>query len=153
MELNQIRQTLSDVLIGTSVLSMKLAGPELEIFFIGSRLSTSGIASIDTDAWIFVGNRNDFEPTKISDDEFFKQRASAIVGLYELTGYGVEAVEINTSGVLQLRIGEKDVVIYPTVVNLGIVEPDSWTLIVERDGKKTGYIHYDAGRDFFVREP
>lgn len=150
MEFPDIQSWLLELLRGATVLSMRIAGPELELFFCGVKLSDSRIASIDTDAWIFVGNKDDFEPNQVTDAEFFAKRPDAIVGLYELTGYDVEAVEVSDTGVLILRIGEKDVIIHPVFVEPSPAQ-DFWTIILEEANGRTGVVGFEAGNGFFVR--
>ena len=115
---------------------MKIAGPILEIFFSGTKISISSFASIETDAWVFVGSREEFDSSEIADDNFFVFREKAILGFFRLTGYDVEKVSINSSGVLEMKIGDKDIIIYPLKTDLPYVH-DYWNVCI--DGKKGQY--------------
>jgi hypothetical protein len=115
---------------------MKIAGPILEIFFSGTKISSSSFASIATDAWVFVGNREEFDLREIVDERFFVYREKAILGFFRLTGYDVEMVSIHSSGVLEMKIGDKDVIIYPIKTDLPYVH-DFWDIFVE--GQKGQY--------------
>jgi hypothetical protein len=92
---------------------MKIAGPILEISFSGAKISSSSFASIETDAWVFVGNRKEFDPCEITEEKFFANREQAIVGFLRLTGYDVEKVSVSSSGALEMKICDKDIIIYP----------------------------------------
>lgn len=152
MEIDEIQSRLSNLLVGTTILSMKLAGAELELFFTGVRASNSGVASIDTDAWIFMGELASIDSGKIVDDAFFECREDAIVGLYRLTGYDVEAVQVDLNGILQLTVGGNIITVYPDPASgSSYYEGDFWNVIIESNQKHISYVSFHSGHGFIAR--
>lgn len=142
-----IQARLSHLLVGSNVSHMKIAGPLLEIFFSGAKISSSSFASIETDAWVFVGNREEFDSLEIADEKFFMYREKAILGFFRLTGYDVEKVSINSSGVLEMKIGDKDIIIYPVKTDLPYVH-DFWDVFVEGEKGQYRYQGFHEGIGF-----
>lgn len=126
---------------------MTIAGPILEIYFSGAKISSSTFASIETDAWVFVGDRREFDSGEITEESFFTNREQAIVGLFRLTGYDVERLSVSSSGVLEMRVFDKDIIIYPVKTDLAYVH-DFWNIVVEGEHGKQRYHGFIEGEGF-----
>ncbi|WP_303908976.1 hypothetical protein [Thiohalomonas denitrificans] len=144
MQQDQIQKMLSDLLVGATILSMKVAGPELEIFFTGGNSGVAELFSVDTDARIFVGKGSYPESEKLQDEDFFAQRCEAIVGIYKLTGYDVDSVSVFPNGSLDILVEGVNILILPE-------KEDSWDFIVHESKGPHGYIGFHEGQGFRIR--
>lgn len=148
MKVGDAQILLMDLMVGATVLSMRVAGPELELIFTGGNPNISSSFSIDTDAWISVGEGVSVEKCEVKEDGFFAQRVAVIPKLYELTGCDVESVSVSKDGSLALVIDGISVLIVPRDSGISSsAERDSWNVILyDENDDRHGYVGFFVGQ-------
>lgn len=99
-----------------TVLSITIGGIWLKVDFSGSNFKDIYTFSIETESWIFVddvNSKNDHSSTIEDENNFNKCRREAILGIYDLTGYDIESVNLKKTGLLQLVINNKEISFIP----------------------------------------
>lgn len=148
-----IQKMLTEMMVGATIGSLKIAGPELEIFFVGGKVKNASHFSIDTDAWVsVVDSGRKFRSEVVNDKDFFEARKAAIIGLYELTGYDIESVKVDNGGCIQLEAGNKIVLIYPADDSTPeYIEGDSWNVIAkDTSGAKREIVRFDVKQGYIT---
>ena len=148
MKQKEIQKKLEKLLLGGRLLHLKVAGIVFEMFFVPAHSEVVSLFCIGTDASIFVGEDVSIENHyELKDENFFPQRAKAMVAIFELTGYEIESVSVLTSGALSFMLGKSNVLIIPEEVKeYTYIGSDKWyvTLTDSKDCEH-GYVIFEDG--------
>jgi len=140
MRNEQIEEFLSKLTRKCCVLSFTVGGLWFKIDFSGSNFKGIYTFSIESDSWIFVddiNSKNDYSSIVQDDNNFNKYRREAILGIYDLTGYDINSINLNNTGILEIFVSNKKISFIPYAENQ-YYEGPYWHIIVNSDK----YGHY-----------
>lgn len=137
MEFNEIEKFISKLTSKCTVLSITIGGLWLKVDFTGSNFKDIYTFSIETDSWIFVddiNSKNDYSSIIKDENNFNKYRRKSILGIYDLTGYDINSINLTKKGLLQLFINNKKISFLPYEDDQNhYYEGPYWHVIVNSD--------------------
>jgi len=133
-----IRTTVRDLFLGSWIQSYTVSGFALDIFFSGVNDKLISRAILSTDVFVLIGDDCNetigyINESKYSDEFFSLTRKQALLSLYDLSGYEVVDVVLDTQESISLMFenGKCLVVIIDPEVGGDGRTPECWEILLE----------------------